>query len=234
VCPYYGARKLVADADVLVLPYSAVLSEETRDSLGISLAGNVVIFDEAHNLVDAVNSAHSCGVGMGQLTGARRQLQAYLERFSSRLSARNAQQVQLLVRVVDMLTRALTPPGKQGQQQEQGQGKQAQQQQGQGKQQPVQQQGQQQGQPPAQQQGQGKQGQQAQAPQQAQPQLSRLTTVNDFLFDCGLDGINMLPLLAWAKETKLLIKVTLRCAVLCRAVLRCAACPSLISRLTIK
>ena len=136
VCPYYGSRQLVAEADLLLLPYSAVLSQETRcragggglytaycnttlscipppslqgfpagdpaglqlllnkltpplpplhtrtsppsppigcrDSLGVVLAGNAVIFDEAHNLVDAVNGAHSCSVTLSQLRGAGR------------------------------------------------------------------------------------------------------------------------------------------------------------------
>ena len=42
------------------------------DSLVLSLQGNVVVFDEAHNLVDAVNGAHSCNVGLTQLRGASR------------------------------------------------------------------------------------------------------------------------------------------------------------------
>ena len=38
----------------------------------MSLAGNVVVFDEAHNLVDAVNGVHSCSVSLPQLRGAGR------------------------------------------------------------------------------------------------------------------------------------------------------------------
>ena len=34
VCPYYGSRQLVAEADLLLLPYSAVLSQETRCRAG--------------------------------------------------------------------------------------------------------------------------------------------------------------------------------------------------------
>ncbi len=44
-----------------------------REALGISLAGNVVVFDEAHNLVDAINAAHSCTVSAVQLRAAHRQ-----------------------------------------------------------------------------------------------------------------------------------------------------------------
>ena len=30
VCPYYGGRRLLHEADLLLLPYSAVLQRETR------------------------------------------------------------------------------------------------------------------------------------------------------------------------------------------------------------
>jgi len=72
ICPYYGGRKLLAEADLVLVPYSAILSQDTRDSLGLVLKGNAVVFDEAHNLVDAVNGAHSCSVGLHQLRGASR------------------------------------------------------------------------------------------------------------------------------------------------------------------
>ncbi len=62
MCPYYGARRAVPSADVLLVPYSAVLQPDTRRSLGIELEGSVVVFDEAHNLLDAINGAHSAAV----------------------------------------------------------------------------------------------------------------------------------------------------------------------------
>lgn len=54
LCPYYGARSLVWEADVVVAPYSCVLSHDTRVALGLDLQGAVVVFDEAHNLVSWV------------------------------------------------------------------------------------------------------------------------------------------------------------------------------------
>lgn len=52
----------VPEADVVLAPYNSVLQTEARDSLGINLAGSVVIFDEAHNLQDAINGAHSASI----------------------------------------------------------------------------------------------------------------------------------------------------------------------------
>jgi chromosome transmission fidelity protein 1 len=51
VCPYYGARRLVSEADVVVAPYASVLHADSRQALGLSLEGAVLVLDEAHNLV---------------------------------------------------------------------------------------------------------------------------------------------------------------------------------------
>ena len=50
------------------------------------LAGSVVIVDEAHNLVSAINAAHAAVVSGRQLQAARAQLAAYHCRFQSRLA----------------------------------------------------------------------------------------------------------------------------------------------------
>lgn len=50
------------------------------------LEGAILIVDEAHNLVEAVNGAHGAALERGQITAAQGQLDAYYERFRSRLA----------------------------------------------------------------------------------------------------------------------------------------------------
>jgi chromosome transmission fidelity protein 1 len=66
-CPYYGSRRTVPTADLVVLPYQSLLHNSTRESLGVKLKDCVIIIDEAHNLVDAVNSIYSCQVSATQV-----------------------------------------------------------------------------------------------------------------------------------------------------------------------
>ena len=66
-CPYYGSRRAVPTADLVVLPYQSLLHSSTRQSLGVKLKECVIIIDEAHNLVDTVNSIYSCQVSATQV-----------------------------------------------------------------------------------------------------------------------------------------------------------------------
>lgn len=54
--------------------------------MGIRLEGSVLIVDEAHNLVDAVNSAHGASITWAHVTAAQIQLNGYYECFRTRLS----------------------------------------------------------------------------------------------------------------------------------------------------
>lgn len=60
--------------------------QETRESLGVRLEGNVVVVDEAHNLVDAVNNVHSATISAQQLATAHSALDNYYQRFRSLLA----------------------------------------------------------------------------------------------------------------------------------------------------
>lgn len=70
LCPYYGSRRAVPLVDVILAPYSTILMPDARDSMGIQLRDAVLVFDEAHNLLDAINGAHSTAVtGNGPQAG---------------------------------------------------------------------------------------------------------------------------------------------------------------------
>lgn len=47
-CAYFGARRAARTAQLLVVPYPSLLSETTRETLGVNIKGNIVIIDEVH------------------------------------------------------------------------------------------------------------------------------------------------------------------------------------------
>jgi chromosome transmission fidelity protein 1 len=102
-CPYYGARRAVKYAQLVVLPYQMLMQKAIRESLGIRLQGNVVIADEAHNITEAINEMYSTELTLEQIEASLAQLKAYRDRFLSALSAKNLVFVKQLVNLLEGL-----------------------------------------------------------------------------------------------------------------------------------
>ncbi|XP_045480526.1 regulator of telomere elongation helicase 1 homolog [Harmonia axyridis] len=49
-CPYFMAKELKSSADIIFMPYNYLLEPRFRKTLGIELANNIIILDEAHNV----------------------------------------------------------------------------------------------------------------------------------------------------------------------------------------
>jgi chromosome transmission fidelity protein 1 len=104
VCPYYASRTAIPGAEIITLPYPLLLQKSARDSLGIKLEGNVVIIDEAHNIMDAVANVHAAEIRLADLQKARQVLSVYFKRFGKKLKGENRVMIAQVVRVVDSLT----------------------------------------------------------------------------------------------------------------------------------
>ncbi|KAJ7308856.1 hypothetical protein JRQ81_008129, partial [Phrynocephalus forsythii] len=66
-CPYFAARELMADAEIIICPYNYLLDSQIRESMEINLKGQVVILDEAHNIEDCARDSASYNVTEAQL-----------------------------------------------------------------------------------------------------------------------------------------------------------------------
>ncbi len=106
-CGYFASRGSIHDADVITLPYSMLLSKSTRKSLGISLKNSIVVCDEAHNLVEAINETYSARVSLSQLSRAHAELAEYRERYCTRLKHRNKVGINNLLFLVRGLSNML-------------------------------------------------------------------------------------------------------------------------------
>jgi hypothetical protein len=79
-CGYYGARRAVPGAHIVVLPYQLLFHQPTRQALRLPLDGNTVIVDEAHNLLDTLAEMHSASLSATVLSQAVACLRLYLVR----------------------------------------------------------------------------------------------------------------------------------------------------------
>ncbi|KAI0018902.1 DNA repair helicase [Xylariomycetidae sp. FL0641] len=118
VCPYYASRTAIPGAEIITLPYPLLLQKTARDALGIKLEGNIVVIDEAHNIMDAVANVYASEISLGDLKRARQMLGVYVRKFGKRLKGENRVMVAQVARVVDGLREwldgALQTKGEQG------------------------------------------------------------------------------------------------------------------------
>lgn len=104
VCPYYASRTALPGAEIITLPYPLLLQKSARDALGIKLEGNVVIIDEAHNIMDAVANVHAAELRLSDLRRGRGMLGVYVKRFGKKLKGVNRVNVGRIGRVIEGLT----------------------------------------------------------------------------------------------------------------------------------
>ncbi|CCK70007.1 DNA helicase KNAG_0D02580 [Huiozyma naganishii CBS 8797] len=104
VCPYYASRDTLPGMEVITLPYQYLLSESTRDIMGIDLKDSIVIIDEAHNLVDTVNSIHSAKVTLDDLITCENGIRHYLQKFKLRLNPGNRVNLLKLLKLISTIS----------------------------------------------------------------------------------------------------------------------------------
>ncbi|KAG2210921.1 hypothetical protein INT47_000078 [Mucor saturninus] len=108
-CPYYGSRNTAKSARLIVLPYQHLLHASTRESLGISLKNNVVIIDEAHNLMETMTSLYTVSLTLQQIQLAWNQLNLYIQKYKSRLLGKNVVYIKQILSIIKTLIKHLQP-----------------------------------------------------------------------------------------------------------------------------
>ncbi|XP_043503572.1 ATP-dependent DNA helicase DDX11 [Polistes fuscatus] len=88
-CPYYTVRKSIQDGQLILVPYNSILHKNTRISSGINLKGNVLIIDEAHNLLDAIERMYSASITGRNILHAYNQLSQYQKKYQTLFNAKN-------------------------------------------------------------------------------------------------------------------------------------------------
>ncbi|KAG0203919.1 DEAD H (Asp-Glu-Ala-Asp His) box helicase 11 [Mortierella sp. NVP41] len=102
-CPYYGSRQTVRHCQLVTLPYNLLLHSSTRESLKLVIKDNILLLDEAHNLINSLLQMHSVAITLHQVVLAQDQLRMYLERYEKRLSSTNEGYIRVLMRILKCL-----------------------------------------------------------------------------------------------------------------------------------
>ncbi|RDB17932.1 ATP-dependent DNA helicase CHL1 [Hypsizygus marmoreus] len=107
-CPYFGARRAIPQAEVVTLPYNLLLQKSAREALGIDLTDQIVIIDEAHNLIPTLLSLSTTRLPYATLVISFQQVCTYVSNFRNRLGAGNMLHLKRLVVFLDALRKCVS------------------------------------------------------------------------------------------------------------------------------
>ncbi|GLB38502.1 putative DEXDc2 [Lyophyllum shimeji] len=102
-CPYFGARRAIPQAELVMLPYNLLLQKTAREALGIDLTDQLVIIDEAHNLIPTILSLSTTRLPSATLATSFMQVCTYVSKFKNRLGPANLLHLKRLVVFLDAL-----------------------------------------------------------------------------------------------------------------------------------
>lgn len=103
ICPYYGSRHSIKSAEIIALPYNILFQKDARQSFSINLRNQVIIIDEAHNLIDTIAQIHSVEITEQHVSQANVQLENYITRYKRMFSAKNMMYLKQLSTVLTAL-----------------------------------------------------------------------------------------------------------------------------------
>ncbi|KAJ6584730.1 helicase C-terminal domain-containing protein [Mycena capillaripes] len=105
-CPYFGSRRAIPQAEacfLITLPYNLLLQKTAREALGIDLTDQIVIIDEAHNLIPTLLSLSTARLTWQGLNTSLQQVCIYVSKFRTKLSPSNMLHLKRLVTFLDAL-----------------------------------------------------------------------------------------------------------------------------------
>ncbi|KAF7291652.1 Chl1 helicase [Mycena chlorophos] len=102
-CPYFGSRRAIPQAELVTLPYNLLIQKTAREALGIDLTNQIVIIDEAHNLIGTLLSLSTTRLSLGLLSLSLAQVTTYVNKFRARLSAYNLVRLKWLLVYLEAL-----------------------------------------------------------------------------------------------------------------------------------
>jgi chromosome transmission fidelity protein 1 len=85
----------------------SVLYKPTLNKTFLYLLGNVVIIDEAHNLLETINNVYSTEITGAHILRTHSQLQQYEVRFRSRLKAKNLLYIKQIIYILSCFVKCL-------------------------------------------------------------------------------------------------------------------------------
>ena len=67
ICPYYATHLSINTSQFIILPYNNILNKRIKNNININLQNNIIIFDEAHNIIENILECANIDINNNEL-----------------------------------------------------------------------------------------------------------------------------------------------------------------------
>ena len=98
-CPYYSCKNAIKESDFVILPYNNLINKRIRDNLEIDITNKIIIFDEAHNIIESVLNCCNTDINLNEIFTVYLGLLIYFDNYSNRLKSSNNLNIKQLINI---------------------------------------------------------------------------------------------------------------------------------------
>ena len=67
ICPYYATNLSINTSQFIIFPYNNILNKRIKNNININLQNNIIIFDEAHNIIENILECANTDINNNEL-----------------------------------------------------------------------------------------------------------------------------------------------------------------------
>ena len=88
-CPYYITHLISAQSQFIVSPYNNILNKRIKNNININLRNNIIVFDEAHNIIENILQNANSDINNKELISLFIGFYLYYNKYKSKLNPAN-------------------------------------------------------------------------------------------------------------------------------------------------
>ena len=106
-CPYYVTHLISGQSQFIVSPYNNILNKRIKNNININLRNNIIVFDEAHNIIENILQSSSSDISSKELISLLIGFYLYYNKYKTKLNPANNLSLRQIIVIIKIFLNAM-------------------------------------------------------------------------------------------------------------------------------
>ena len=103
LCPYYATHMAINTSHFVISPYNYILDKRIRKPMNINLDNNIIIFDEAHNIIENILQCANSELNNEELLSLFVGIYLYYNKYKTKINPSNNLCLRQIISIIEIL-----------------------------------------------------------------------------------------------------------------------------------